>query len=1206
MKKSRKIFLSFGSGIIASSLVLVSAITVANKENWNDHQRTASEELKTFIESQTKGDTSSWSKISQWIKKLYVPDKYKTRRGYKEIIDFAIDENQLQSVYDFFIQLPSFNQINDENSKNEWIKQIKNWFWERFNLYDIPYNENKKGSIEWRFMPNKAVTDEDHAAENAIDVFDQKIKDLTTFKTLNEYVGRFNTFEQFKSFVLNELQKELKKEVYNAPRAYYNDFVTRVKNATIDPNDSNNLNRNIPQDLSETLLNWLKNSQNLNKDEKARGGSYDNALELLGDNGLIGINKKIAQIREKLATYQAKKSSFDYKFEPDEPEKTDFDNEKEKLTIQLQELQEKLKGLNAAIEGKIEQPGWNTKKQQILDLTTTNQNLATGLNTYIAAEEKLEGLLKYKEKVTELKKILSDSSLSSEKKKHYNDRIDSLGKDAKNYSELQNIGNQIKNSIEADSNVEKIINKFSLWTNEQQKDPYREQIKRVYKDPALNDQAKNAKIKEIKQQIFSKMKQNANNLIDQTSLGNTEKETYKNLINSENIDENNNPYDLPLIKAITKAKIDNLDALNPAQKVSFKNKIDEQNADNDTKINQILTESEAVNQKMNDYKNTFKDDTNSDETNVETIKKSTDYTGADNDKKTAFDTALNQRSTDLSSQTDNLTIQQINQKIAALKQAKDELNGDEKRSDLHSKIEQLTHLSEAQKEDLKDLVDAANSKADSQTIYEKGKLLNDKIGEFKEKITEAESAKATEAYTEDTTANQGTFDSALTNAKSELATLQGESLSSLNASAIETKATEVATKTTTLNDAIEDLDGYRNKIKKSLNNWEYLTPEQVKDLQEQVDSKSKEPTDDEVNAILSEGFGWSKETAKTKITSDIYPNLSTSEINTYKGSIDSGSITKITDQKYDKELKDIVNQAAQDNKTKQDAIDAINTLDTLTQYQKNIFINSVKDEAAASASKHQNDATALNNAIKDLKNVVLEKVKDLADDDTLAHTNMFDAAKTDKKYRLADTDKQTAYDNKLTQIQTAVSKSNVQKSEIEGLKQPFLDAFNALNGVDNETRLHNQIDALSKLTLDEKTNLKKLVSAANSLTDAKVIVAKATTLNDAITTLEAKIAKAKEVKGQPIYIGEDNKTPFDDALSGAESALSTLKSDNLESSSAVDLQSKATDLSAKETALQSAIDNLDGIRKQFKKDLAQKWILLDESDKNALIDKVDT
>ncbi|TNK81483.1 hypothetical protein, partial [Mycoplasmopsis pullorum] len=75
-----------------------------------------------------------------------------------------------------------------------------------------------------------------------------------------------------------------------------------------------------------------------------------------------------------------------------------------------------------------------------------------------------------------------------------------MGKDANNYSELQNLGNEIKNSIEADSKPEKIINKFSLWTNEQQKDPYREQIKNVYKDSTLDGEAKNAKIKEIEQQ----------------------------------------------------------------------------------------------------------------------------------------------------------------------------------------------------------------------------------------------------------------------------------------------------------------------------------------------------------------------------------------------------------------------------------------------------------------------------------------------------------------------------------------------------------------------------------------------------------------------------------------------------------------------------------------------------------------------------------
>ncbi|WP_044888967.1 lipoprotein 17-related variable surface protein, partial [Mycoplasmopsis glycophila] len=822
MKKSRKIFLSFG-GIIAPSLVLVSVINVTNQNNWNDSQRTAAEELKTFIESQKKVRSSSSTRNN-----LYVPDGYKKPRGeYKEkILDFAIDENQLQSVYDFFIQLPSFNQINDEGSKNEWIQGIKKWFLKRPDLYFATFKRHKTGSIEWRFMPNTAITDEDRAAENAIEVFDPKIKDLITFKTLSEYRGRFNTFEEFESYVLNELQEEFKKEVYNAPRAYYDNFVTILKNATVDSNVPNDLNRNIPQDLSNTLLNWLKYSQDLNNDEKARGGNYDAAFLLLGDDGLIGINKKIAQIREKLATYQTKKSSFDYKFEPEEPEKIDFDSEKEKLTNQLQELQEKLNGLNTAIEGKIEKAGWNSKRQEILNLTTTNQDLATGLSTYIAAEEKLEGLLKYREKVTELQKALSDSSLSEEQKKHYNDRINSLGKDAKNYSELQNLGNEIKNSIEADSKPEKIINKFSLWTNEQQKDPYREQIKNVYKDSTLDEQAKSAKIKEIEQQIFSKMKENANNLIDQTSLGNTEKDTYKNLINSENMDENNNPYDLPLFKTITKAKIDNLDSLNPAQKESLKNRIDEQNTDNATKINSIFTEAETVNQKMNDYKNTFKDDTNSDENNVATIKKSTDYNEADSDKKTAFDNALNQRSTDLSSQTDNLTIDQINQKIAALNQAKEELNGDENLAEAKKQAKNklnttYTYLNDAQKTDAINKIEALRTVNDVNNQDAENKKLDDAMKIYSESPANIETIRTSIDYTQ--ADNQETLENLITAKENDINKTSGPNLT----------LEQVNGKTAALNNAVTALNGEERlkaakdeAIRKINSDYSYLTPKQ--------------------------------------------------------------------------------------------------------------------------------------------------------------------------------------------------------------------------------------------------------------------------------------------------------------------------------------------------------------------------------------------
>ncbi|QIW62535.1 GA module-containing protein [Mycoplasmopsis gallinacea] len=590
-----------------------------------------------------------------------------------------------------------------------------------------------------------------------------------------------------------------------------------------------------------------------------------------------------------------------------------------------------------------------------------------------------------------------------------------------------------------------------------------------------------------------------------------------------------------------------------------------------------------------------------------TAKTAINYKLSDSDKQSAYDQSLKATQDLLNKASgENKNQTEVNTILSTLESRYAALNGTVNKNDLHSKIDQLNHLSTTQKQELKNLVDGSSSKEDAQKIYEKGKLFNDNIGKFKEKITEANNAKKTEAYTEDTSANQGTFDTALNTANSELTALQNQSLSNLNATQIETKANEAATKNTTLNNAIEALDGCRNKVKKSLDNWEYLTPEQVKSLQDKVDGLSKEPTEKEIEPILTEGLDLAKATAKTKITQTIYPNLSASEINAYKGLIDLGTITKKAGEKYDKKLKDYVDQADQDNTTKQNAIDSINLLDTLTPGQKNIFINSIKEQVVGNAEQNKTAATELNNAIKALKDVVLEKAKDLADNDKLTYTNMFNASKNDKKYRLADTDKQTTYNGKLTEIKTLVEKNNVQKSEIEALKQPFLDAFTDLNGEQNEIALHNEIEALTNLSTDQRNNLKKLVSDANSLADAKAIIANATTLNDAIATLEAKITKAKEVKGQPIYQSEDNKKPFDDALIKAETALSTLKLDNLSSSSASDLQTKASGLNAKESELQSAIDNLDGVRKQFKKDLAAKWNLLEEGEKNTLISKVDT
>ncbi|TNK82508.1 hypothetical protein C4M80_02900, partial [Mycoplasmopsis pullorum] len=367
--------------------------------------------------------------------------------------------------------------------------------------------------------------------------------------------------------------------------------------------------------------------------------------------------------------------------------------------------------------------------------------------------------------------------------------------------------------------------------------PYREEIKNLYKDSTLDGEAKNAKIKEIEQQIFSKMKENANNLIDQTSLGNIEKETYKNLINSENMDENNNPYDFPLVKTITKAKIDNLDSLNQAQKEYFKNKIDEKNTDDATKINAILTKAETVNQKMNDYKNTFKDDSNSDQTNVATIKKSTDYTEADSDKKTTFDTALNQRSNDLLSQSDNLTIDQIDQKITALKQAKEDLNGDENLAEAKKQAKNklnttYTYLNDAQKTDAINKIDALTTVNDVNNQDAENKKLDDAMKIYSESPANIETIRTSIDYTQ--ADNQQTLENLITAKENDINKTSGPNLT----------LEQVNEKTTALNNAVTALNGEERlkaakdeAIRKINSDYSYLTPKQKEKAIELINSQ---------------------------------------------------------------------------------------------------------------------------------------------------------------------------------------------------------------------------------------------------------------------------------------------------------------------------------------------------------------------------------
>ncbi|TNK98429.1 hypothetical protein C4M95_01740, partial [Mycoplasmopsis pullorum] len=288
---------------------------------------------------------------------------------------------------------------------------------------------------------------------------------------------------------------------------------------------------------------------------------------------------------------------------------------------------------------------------------------------------------------------------------------------------------------------------------------------------------------------------------------------------------------------ITKAKIDNLDSLNQAQKEYFKNKIDEKNTDDATKINAILTKAETVNQKMNDYKNTFKDDSNSDQTNVATIKKSTDYTEADSDKKTTFDTALNQRSNDLLSQSDNLTIDQIDQKITALKQAKEDLNGDENLAEAKKQAKNklnttYTYLNDAQKTDAINKIDALTTVNDVNNQDAENKKLDDAMKIYSESPANIETIRTSIDYTQ--ADNQQTLENLITAKENDINKTSGPNLT----------LEQVNEKTTALNNAVTALNGEERlkaakdeAIRKINSDYSYLTPKQKEKAIELINSQ---------------------------------------------------------------------------------------------------------------------------------------------------------------------------------------------------------------------------------------------------------------------------------------------------------------------------------------------------------------------------------
>ncbi|UUM20186.1 hypothetical protein NPA13_01800 [Mycoplasma sp. 2045] len=579
------------------------------------------------------------------------------------------------------------------------------------------------------------------------------------------------------------------------------------------------------------------------------------------------------------------------------------------------------------------------------------------------------------------------------------------------------------------------------------------------------------------------------------------------------------------------------------------------------------------------------------------------YTLADANKKQAYDNALS-AAQELLNKTNgaNSELSAVETVLSNLQTAYGELNGDQNQNALNQRIDDLNNLTPKQKQAIKDKIDGAANKEEANKIIEAAKNLDKAIVDLKAKIAEAESKRDKLEYTGDTTGNQAKFDQAIQDAKKALKGYETADLNNLNKEQIAEKTGEINTQTLTLNDAIDALDGYRNKFKEDLNNWELLDASQIKALQNKVDNLQKQPTQEEKSSILQEGLSLSKTKASNKINKNNYANLSSEEITELLRKVNNAALDETQGHKYDAAVKAIIQEAEQLNQNKQAAINAINDLSDLTQNQKAVFENQVKTSTTSQASTVQESATALNTAILEAKNVVKEQIQKLAKDDQLTYETAKSANKVADKYRLANTALKQTYDEKLQALNNLIAKDDVLKTEIDNAKEELISAYDALNGEENKNKKAKEVDKLDNLSKDQKDKIKDLLSNATDEEAAQKLLEKAQKLNLDLGELEKQITSTEAKVATSIYTkdAQDRKEAVDQALKNAKAKLAELKAKDLSNATADSLNGLANEANQSKEVLKTADEALDGNREVSRNDIKNHFPSLNENQKGLL------
>ncbi|QZE12168.1 GA module-containing protein [Mycoplasma sp. Ms02] len=518
-----------------------------------------------------------------------------------------------------------------------------------------------------------------------------------------------------------------------------------------------------------------------------------------------------------------------------------------------------------------------------------------------------------------------------------------------------------------------------------------------------------------------------------------------------------------------RSELNGAELLNNAKKTSKNVQWDYLSEDQDAKADQEIDQQTTIkdlNAKLAEIKEADKatGELNQQLSNNQTDELSNldDYTLADSDKKDALDQAIVDGSNLKQGDQASLNTEDIKAKAQAIKEAREELNGQEKldaaKQEASDLINSLENIGQDQKQALKEPVDqvsGSDALEKVNEIKENAKTVDQALKELKDAIEKANTAKETVDYklaSTDPSNKKEDLDNALqeANEKVKNALNNGSMLPSLEE--IDQAKDELKTARENL-DGQEVLDKIRNDAKKAINSLENLNNNQKEVIKSQIDSL------DDPDAIVD---AIDKAKDLDSKMHDLKELLSNNPVNNnnkdeYRDYSDANENRKSDfDNAWNKA------QDQRDEKPNLDANEVQEVIDNLKQATENL-----------DGLERREDLT------KQLKDLIAE-----ADD-----------VKNSKDFKRNTSDKQEEYNSAIengenVDIQGDNSNINDLENAVAKIKEIKKDVYPTLD------EIKEKIDNLPNLSETEKSDLKEKVAEKADDHDMISVLDKGENIND--------------------------------------------------------------------------------------------------------------